>query len=154
MPHILVAATQESRDRVRLTLDGHFSYLFTTSAAEAHKALESEIEAVLCALTFDESGMFDLLRYVRDNKRTQAIPFFCVRTSDDVLSPVLLQSVKISTDALGANGLIDLYSWRQELGDENALHRLRLLLKSVAPGARHASAPDLTDLKQPSSLLT
>jgi len=142
MHTILVAAPEESRQRVHKTLDGHFRLIIVTSMTEACHALSDDVDAILCSVSFDDQRMFELLRFAKDNPRTRAIPFLCIKSMEGLLAPNLVQGIEMASRALGAYGLIDLYHLRMELGDEAAFAQLRTVIaEMVESTARDCIAP-------------
>jgi hypothetical protein len=75
--------------------------------------------------------MLDLLRYVKENPRTQSIPFFCIIGAGKSFSPAVLHGIKQAVLILGANGIIDLSELRKKLGDEQAYETLRGVIRKV-----------------------
>ncbi len=123
---ILAAGTRKSKERAQYTFEVHFPYLFVESLASAKAAITPEIALIMCSLDFcDHSGLFDLLRYAKENQATCHIPFLCLQANEDSFTPIILQSIEIATKAMGAVELVMLYEWRSSLGDEVAIQKLR-----------------------------
>lgn len=106
-------------------LEGYIDVTVCTSMEEAQSTLSKGVDLVICGLHFDEGRMLDFLRFAKANPDTRPIPFICIKSTEDMLSPVMLQSVEIASKALGATRFVDLYEWRTTLGDEQAFHKLR-----------------------------
>ncbi len=92
----------------------------------AMDAAHSNIDLVLCGLHFDESRMFDLLRFMKATPALRHIPFLCIKTTEGVLAPAIYESVKIAIHASGAEGFFDLCELIKKLGSEEALKRIGL----------------------------
>lgn len=125
MRKLLLAASQKSGPITLKALEGYVDVTVCTSMEEAQLALSKGVDLVMCGLHFDEGRMLDFLRFAKANPDTRSIPFICVKSTEDMLSPVMLQSVEIASKALGAARFVDLYEWRTALGDEQAFQKLR-----------------------------
>jgi response regulator RpfG family c-di-GMP phosphodiesterase len=98
-----------------------------------HALRGGDIDLVIGGIHFDESRMFDLLRYAQADPTTRAIPFLCIKILDDQISPTLLQGVEIASRALGAREFIDFAEWCQRLSNEEASMQLRYLIHKSLP---------------------
>ena len=95
-----------------------------TSLQAAKRAVFDSVDGVLCGLHFDDSRMFDFLRFMKAEPALKCIPFLCIKTLEGTLDPVFYQSVTIATRALGAAGFFDLAALNQELGRTAALEKV------------------------------
>lgn len=87
--------------------------------AEAQRALaRGRFDMVIIAVHFDESRMFDLLRYVQ-GQGTQAV---CVRSQQFVSPAISIEGLEIAAKALGARLFLDL-TWYAETPQGNAAVR-------------------------------
>lgn len=70
-------------------------------------------DLIICTIVFDESRMLDLLRVAKAHRAWRLIPFVCARARQDVkLSPLALEAVKFTTEALGAVAFLDVVGYR------------------------------------------
>lgn len=131
MKRILIAAAELETARITShVLEADFALAICTSVAEARPLLSRNIDMVMCGIHFDEGRMFDLLRYAKADPDIKSIPFLCINSTDG-LSPAIVQSVEIASKALGADGFVELYEWRNKLGDKQAFEKLRALIDSL-----------------------
>ena len=85
---ILVASLPRAYLRLFAILPGH-ELSFVRTLSEAQVALERDhFNMVMIGVHFDESRMFELLRYVRADKRYASVPVVCFRggASEDAKS--------------------------------------------------------------------
>lgn len=125
MKKILLAASRKSGPIALEALAGYFEVTVCTSRENAESALGKGVDVAMCGLHFDEGRMLDFLRLAKEHANTRSIPFICVKSTEDVLSPVMLQSVEAASKALGAENFINLHAWRTTIGDEKAFQKLR-----------------------------
>ena len=82
---------------------------FVRTLDEAKAALAGRnFDLILIGVHFDESRMFDLLRYVRWQERHRATPVICVLTVDFTRHSIAAEGVEIAVKALGGTAFIDL----------------------------------------------
>lgn len=98
-----------------------------TAKAKAH----DRIDLVLCGLHFDESRMFDFLRFMKADPALKSIPFLCIKSLEGKLEPTYSESIRIATQALGAEGFFDLWELNKKLGREDALHKIGMYIDRV-----------------------
>ena len=76
--------------------------------AEAIAALEEwRPDFVIIGMRFDESRMFELLRYIRSEARYRALPVVCLRVNANVLAGLTVAGVKLAARELGADLFLD-----------------------------------------------
>ena len=126
---LLIAAVPESLDRLSVCMDGHYDYVVATTFAAARQQLNSQISAIICAMSFDQDRVYDLLRFAKADPETRHIPFLCIKTTDGNISPPLMLGVEIALKALGGDALIDLYDLRGHVGDDTAFEHLRRVIR-------------------------
>jgi hypothetical protein len=120
-PKKLLAATVRQSLRSLDDLAGeHFSLICVTRLDDAVSMLDEQVDAVLCNVHFDEGALFDLLRLAKVHKVARSIPFFVIDASPTMTSPAITQSISIASKALGADEVIHVAKWRQEMGDREA----------------------------------
>jgi hypothetical protein len=110
----------------------HFSLICVTRLDDAVSMLDEGVDAVLCNVHFDEGALFDFLRLTKAHKVARTIPFFVIDASPTMTSPAITQSISIASKALGADQVIHVAKWRQEMGDREAfLKAVELVLASL-----------------------
>jgi hypothetical protein len=126
---VLIAAAPESKLPIQNFLSEEFTLSFANSMVEVMEQPYLEIDFIVCGLYFDESRMFDFLRYAKLDLQAQKVPFICVNAIRGALSPTLRQSVDIACRALGAATFIDLCYWQDEIGIEETHKKFRELIE-------------------------
>jgi CheY-like chemotaxis protein len=127
-PRVLLAARPSAREPFRTALgdDAEVVEAETLEQAVAHLKKKNEPKLVCCTVYFDESRMFDLLRWVRAERAH--IPVVCARAMPKDITKVSMEAVKIAVDALGASSFVDVPTLAAEHGPEAANRTLRALL--------------------------
>lgn len=85
-----------------------FRLTLSTSLVNAQTTLSKDFALIIAATCFDESRMFDLLRYCKASQDLQSIPFVAVRIDGLNMDDMTHQAIQIATKALGAEEYIDL----------------------------------------------
>lgn len=107
-PTALLAVPAEiSAQAIRL-FEPDFTVTVSTTFAQAKKALKQSFDVIAAASSFDESRMFDLLRYCKAQATVHAIPFVAMRIAGIAMDDTTHQAIHIAAQALGAEGYIDL----------------------------------------------
>jgi hypothetical protein len=115
-------------------LDGHVGFLPVHSLFQAKAVLQSNAEGislVACGVHFDESRMFDLLRYVRES--FPRIPVVCSRVLEMQFPQISLESIALSAASLGAVTFFDLPGRAKEVGRDAAEQEFRSVLLKHLP---------------------
>jgi DNA-binding response OmpR family regulator len=121
MQRILVADGPDMEARLAVLLAGH-DVTFAHTLHEAAALLERiSFDGVLIGVHFDESRMFDLLRYVRAAPRNAATPVLCVLGRRFESAAIGIEGLAIATRALGANHFVDLSKYADEREADAAL---------------------------------
>jgi hypothetical protein len=119
-------------------LDGRAALIAVHTLEDAMALLtrDQRIDLVVAGMHFNESRMFDLLRYVRH--AFPLMPFVSCRVLQTRLAPSTIDAVAMSSESLGAAAHFDLPTASLKLGileAEAAFRRLVLShLPSAAPG--------------------
>ena len=123
---MLLAARPVACAPFRAAIDGQADVLEADTLERAIAKLKTEapIHLVCSTVFFDESRMFDLLRWVK--VELPHIPFICSRARPKDMPRISLEAVRIAADSLGAATFIDIPS----LEGEKPIERLRQLLFS------------------------
>jgi PleD family two-component response regulator len=133
---VLLATSSRSHSFTLRALEGAFSVHPVSSTLQAHEKLNESFDVIICGSLFDESRMFDLLRYCKAMPHTKHIPFLCIRARGGELDDIAYQGVAIAAKALGAADFIDLYRWIKELGPDEAFETLRKVVGHLAHNRR------------------
>jgi hypothetical protein len=133
---VLLATSSVTQSFTLRAISDRFDVVPVTTSAQAHKQLKQPFDVIICGSLFDESRMFDLLRYCKSMPHTKNIPFICVRARGGELDETAFQGVAIALKALGAEGFIDLYRWTKDIGAEQAFEMLRKVIVGLATNRR------------------
>jgi CheY-like chemotaxis protein len=125
---LLVAVKPRSHDTMSRALTPGYSFTLCSSLVTAQWLLNQDFDLIVCGMNFDDSRMFDLLRYVRNHPATRSTPFLCLKLAEGMLQTSVFKSVEKAARLLGADDFIDFARWRREFGDEQAYERLRDLM--------------------------
>jgi hypothetical protein len=130
MQKILVADVPQLDARLSGALGGR-SLAFVRTLLEAERRLAAEeFGLVIIGLHFDDSRMFDLLRWAR--AQCAHIPFVCARIFPKDITRISIEGVSIAVTSLGAAGFIDVPALEAEHGHAEAAQRLRdTLLRQI-----------------------
>lgn len=132
---VLVAAAQISSGALTEALSSAFELRFITSLTEVAAYEFEQIDVIVCGLYFDESRMFDLLRYAKIDAKARKLPFLCVNAVDFALSQPIKQGIEIACRALGAVGFVDLVQWTDTYGSDVARSKLQQLISNLVETA-------------------
>jgi hypothetical protein len=123
-PRILLAARKIARQPFITALEDDASIVGVETLDDAVTTLkrDPDIDVVCCTIYFDESRMFDLLRWVRVN--CEGTPVVCARALPKDLPNISLEAVSIATRSLGA-AFIDFPALVRQSGTEAACLALR-----------------------------
>jgi CheY-like chemotaxis protein len=132
-PLVLIAARPIAREPFLAALgnDAELIEASTLEEAVAQLKKKNEPKLVCCTVYFDESRMFDLLRWVRTERAH--IPVVCARAMPKDITKVSIEAVKIAVDALGASIFVDVPALVEVHGKGAANERLRTLLLDRLP---------------------
>jgi CheY-like chemotaxis protein len=109
---------------------------------EAETALSGRYDALLVAVRFNESRMFDLLRHVRTSGASDRLAVICYRSTPGPVTTtaLALEAVKLASQALGAKAFFDFESYPDQKSGNRAIRELVGKLAVRALGKRTASA--------------
>jgi hypothetical protein len=127
---VLAAFPSKAIPTLERILGGHVGLLPVHSLPHTQALLQSNadnISLVVCGVHFDESRMFDLLRYVRES--FPHMPVACCRVLEmKWLSRISIQPIALSAASLGAAMFFDLPGRAEEVGREAAEQEFRSAL--------------------------
>jgi DNA-binding NtrC family response regulator len=120
MHPILIADVPSMDARYWAALAG-WSLAFTRTMEEARATLAAQrCAAVVIGVYFDDSQMFDLLRYIRADEEHSEVPVVCVRGQPG-FTAVSGRTLETTCKALAADAFIDLLHFADEPGGNAAL---------------------------------
>jgi CheY-like chemotaxis protein len=109
-PRILIAGIDDSNPRLAAIFrDWNAKFVSTITEAQSELAAQ-RYDVILVAVRFDESRMFDFLRYLKSHESLSAVPVICYRSARRALAATELgrMSVELAARALGAREFVDL----------------------------------------------
>jgi hypothetical protein len=125
---ILCAVAPDPEERVRRILTGHDLH-FVRDIQAAEEALEKDsIRLVLVGARFDESRMFDLLDYIRQNAERRKIPIVAAIIGVTAMSKQTVAGLAHTTKIFGASVFVNLNDFAD---DETENTRLRLIINAL-----------------------
>jgi len=132
-PVVLLAARPLAREPFKEALIGSANLVEAGTMAEAVSVLEAgtPIRLICCTVYFDESRMFDLLRWAK--AKFADIPFICARAMPKDITKVSIEAVSIASRALGASTFLDLPELQSQYGASEAMSRFRQSLLGYLP---------------------
>lgn len=101
---ILIADVPVGIERLRriFTQTPHELVVAKTTKQAADLALSGDIDLIICGVHFNDSTMFDCLRLFKGDEKLREIPFIVFQGMDGSLSDGIMESMEMSTTALGA----------------------------------------------------
>ncbi len=126
---LLIATTELQRQKIFKTLGDHFDLSFVSTMKEAQEVLERGnsplFSLVICSIDFDESRMFDLLRFIRTSARLKTLPFVAI----SVRHPSSLYSgTARSAMELMGSGFVELTEHGDDSEEQNLLDTILMSL--------------------------
>ena len=123
---ILVAANPEGHPRVAAILSGH-ELTFVETMDEAHSVLAARaFDLVLIGTRFDESRMFELVRYVKSVEKLAGTPVVCYRgiLARHPKETVVVEGLVLGCQALGAASFHDFIDYRDDAAGNKAIREI------------------------------
>lgn len=130
MKTILLAVSHQSHPRLVRVLARRFKVVSCFTLQEASHALETTpgIDLVLCGMHFDESRMFNLIDYIRQNPATTSLPILCIKVIHVITPPGVYEAVKSAAKLKNA----DFFNYRAVLDAEGEEAADRQLLDCLS----------------------
>jgi hypothetical protein len=136
-PKMLLALSPEYISIATSLFDPEYSLTVSTELDHAKALMRDQFDVIAATACFDESRMFDLLRYCKATPELASIPFIALRLKSNELDNTAHQGIHIASQALGAEGFIDLRHLEQATGSANRdaefRQRFRMLLEKRIP---------------------
>jgi hypothetical protein len=117
-----------------------FEYVAELTLEGAVKRLDEPFDVIACSVHFDNWQVYDFLRLAKAHPKAKHIPFLVIHTGKEVFSKYICQSVEIASHSLGAEAVIPLSRWHDELGVNGALKKYQDFIRSVV---NRQSSPEL-----------
>lgn len=134
LPPIVVADGGDAVEVLRDSLPPGFALVPVGTLAQARQAIGPDTPLVLCDPHFDDGRMYDLLRWIKGQPGLNGVRFLAMRVREGELDDTMYESVKIATEALGADGFVDLFRWQVKYGPQAAARRLADRVRAIALG--------------------
>ena len=121
---VLVADTAEGDRRIAAILSG-YELKFVRTLEEARRALQDDgVDLVLIGVHFDDSRMFDLLRYMRTNPGKAGRCVVCMRSQRFVSTAITIEGLEIAARTLGCALFLDLTWYADDAQGNKAVRTL------------------------------
>ena len=127
MKKILVADIPQMDVRYRTALAGR-EVEFVRTMAEARRALGRPCDLVAIGVYFDDSRMFDLVRWLRADAAHGKVPIVCVRGRPG-FTAVTTRTLELTLKALSVDEFIDLMHFGDDAGNAALRDAVARLLK-------------------------
>lgn len=124
-PKLLMAVRPEDVAFSRQVLGDEFDAVFCHTFQEACAEIERGVHLVSCGVHFDNGKIFDLLRFVRENRSTESLPFFILLGAGSRYSPAIVEGIRAAAKLLKVTGFTDLTRFADKLGADGAIEALR-----------------------------
>ncbi len=125
MKKILVAGKKQAQEILRNALEPEFNLTVCDSMEQAKLELCRPVNLIVCTVLFDGSRMFEFLRHVKSMPGTQTIPFVGARAIKGALPLHEFDTARTAAKLLGADEFVDLCSWIEDMGEQQAFERMR-----------------------------
>lgn len=136
-PRMLMALAPEYIPIATRLFDTEYAITVSTDLEHAKTLLSEKFDVIAATACFDESRMFDLLRYCKATPDLASIPFIALRLKTVELDNTAYQGIHIASQALGAEGFIDLQHLELAIGEQGRdaefRKRFRMLLEKRIP---------------------
>jgi DNA-binding response OmpR family regulator len=121
---ILVADTPEGDRRLSQILSG-YELTFVRTMDEARRELAADgFALIIVGVHFDDSRMFDLLRYLQASGERPGCAVICMRSRHFQSAAITLEGLEIAAKALGCNVFLDLTWYAEDAAGNAAVRKL------------------------------
>ena len=122
---ILVAVRPEDVELSKRIVGDEFNVVFCHSFDDACARLDDTVRLISCGVHFDNGKVFDFLRYVRHNPRTENLPFYIMLGAASRYSPAIVHGIRAAAKLLKVTGFTDLTRFADKIGNAEAIEALR-----------------------------
>lgn len=144
MARILTAVAPDTEERVRRILTGHQLILVNNLDAATAALRGDTIKLIFVGARFDESRMFDLLDYLRQDAKHKKIPIVAAIVAELNMAFETVRGLAHATKIFGASVFVNLNDFPDDTA-ENARIRIivdaLLLPPDVVPDVAESLAP-------------
>ena len=105
---VLVADVPEADAKIRECLPDHDLHFVRTLGQATRELRRDGYQMIVIGMHFDDSRMFELLRYARSLASHKDVPVICVQCQEIMLSEAVLKNMEDAVKALGGNAFVDL----------------------------------------------
>lgn len=137
---VLLAGTADAVHTARLIIGERFDYRCAFSLEEARARLRPMPELVVCHMRFDDAGMIDFLKGLRDDEAGSRLPVVCFHAHGWDVSGSARAAIQAVLQGLDNACFVDLYCIARARGVSAATAALREAVGS-ALSPRAAAAP-------------
>jgi DNA-binding response OmpR family regulator len=124
MKRILIADVPQMDARYNAALCG-WEVAFVRTMSQARRAITERYDLVVIGVYFDDSQMFDLVRFIRNDDLHNEVPIVCVRGSPG-FTAVTTRTLEMAVKALSADAFVDLLHFDDEQSGDAALRAVVL----------------------------
>lgn len=129
---ILVAVRPQDTDLVLAALGAEFDLTIVHDSVAFHQAIHQQLPSlVICGVHFDEGRMFDLLREMKSDAATAAVPFVPVLGEPSRHADGIRQGIRSAALSLGADNFVDLLDMMHHHGQQETFRKLRDLVRNA-----------------------
>ena len=136
---VLVAGTADAVHTARLIIGEAFHYRPAFSLGQARAALRPAPELVVCSMRFEEAGMLDFLKALREEPEGARLPVVCFHAHGWDLSASAHAALQGVLQTLDNASFVDLYAIARARGVAAATTALREAVASAL--GRRAAEP-------------
>jgi DNA-binding response OmpR family regulator len=130
---VLIADTAEGDRRIAAILTG-YELKFVRTLDEARHALQADgFDLALIGVHFDDSRMFDLLRYMQANPEKPGRCVVCMRSQRFTSTAITIEGLEIAAKTLGCALFLDLTWYADDANGNQAVRSLLDALITAAP---------------------
>jgi hypothetical protein len=129
---VLSAPIAEVMKHVEIGYPGpEFAYVAELTLEGAVSRLDESFDVIACSVHFNNGQFFDFLRLAKAHPTARHIPFIVVHTGKEAFFDYISQSVEIASKAMGAEAVVPLFKWHEELGTDAALKKYQDFIRKV-----------------------
>lgn len=131
MGTVLIAASEDEQKFLKTALGKDHAYVWCTTWRQVEHEMDTEIDAVLCGVHFDDGRLFDLVEWVKSGSGTRNTPVYGVVVHARHFSEHFLTGLRSAVSLFDAEGVLDLAGLRRDCGDAEAIDMLRTAVDGI-----------------------